>query len=83
MKGAREKAFADAKTKAQQLASIGGVTLGRPVMITDNAVSYQPMPYYNMKNAAVGAADTAVSTAPLSPGQSDVTIDINVVFQIK
>lgn len=82
MKGAREKAFADAKAKAEQLASIGGVTLGRPVMITDSAVSYQPMPFYNMKTAGA-VADTAVSTAPLSPGQSDVTIDVNVVFEIK
>lgn len=83
MKGAREKAFADAKAKAQQLASIGGVTLGKPVMISDNAVvSYQPIPYYNMKTAGA-VADSAVSNAPLSPGQSDVTMNVNVVFEIK
>ena len=82
MKGAREKAFADAKAKAEQLASIGGVTLGKPVMITDNAVSYQPMPFYNMKTAGA-VADSSVSNAPLSPGQSDVTMDVNVVFEIK
>ena len=82
MKGAREKAFADAKAKAGQLATVGGVTLGKPVMITDNAVSYQPIPYYAMKTAGA-VADSAVSNAPLSPGQSDVTMNVNVVFEIK
>ncbi len=84
---ARQKAFDDAQTKAQQLAKVGGVTLGRPVMITDNSAQYTPIPYYRnaMMNAkvAVGAADIATSSAPLSAGQSDVTVDINVVFEIK
>jgi uncharacterized protein YggE len=43
---ARQKAFDDAQTKAQQLAKVGGVTLGKPVMITDNSMQYTPIPYY-------------------------------------
>ena len=42
MKQARDMAMADAKAKAQQLASDGGVTLGKPTYISDN--SYVPTP---------------------------------------
>jgi len=87
MLAAREKAFADAKAKAEQLAKIGGVTLGRPVMITDTSSQYTPTPYpyYGLANAkGMNTADAGVaSTAPLSQGQNEVTVDISVVFEIK
>ena len=81
MKWAREKAFADAKAKAEQLAKISGVSLGKPVMITDNATQYTPIPYY-AKAMVAGAADTN-SAAPLSPGQSEVSLSVSVVYEIK
>ncbi len=82
--GAREKAFADAKTKAEQLAKAGGVSLGKPVMITDNNVSYNPGPIYYAKNEMAGAtADTATSNTALSAGQTEVTINVNVMYEIK
>jgi len=81
--GAREKAFTDAKAKAEQLAKAGGVTLGKPVMITDNNVSYSPRPLYYAKNEAMWAtADTATSNA-LSAGETEVTINVNVMYEIK
>jgi uncharacterized protein YggE len=82
---ARQKAFDDAQIKAQQLAKVGGVTLGKPIMITDNAIQYTPIPYYRnaMESKGAIAADVATSVAPLSPGQSDVSVNINVVFEIK
>lgn len=86
MESARANAFADAKAKAAQLAKVGEVTLGKPVMITDNSVQYMPTPYYRnameMKGAGV-SADSATSSVPLSPGQSEVSISINVVYEIK
>jgi uncharacterized protein YggE len=61
--------------------------LGKPVMITDNSMQYTPIPYYrNMAMDVKGwgiAPGVAQSTPSLSPGQSDVTVDINVVFEIK
>ncbi len=82
--GAREKALADAKAKAEQLAKASGVTLGKPVMITDNSYS-NPSPIYYAKNEAMGAtaSDAAVSTPSLSPGETEVTINVNVMYQIK
>jgi uncharacterized protein len=80
---AREKAFADAQAKAEQLAKASGVTLGKPVMITDNSYA-NPSPIYYAKNEmAMGAtADTAVSNS-LSPGETEVVINVNVMYQIK
>ena len=56
---AREKAFADAKEKAEQLAKAGGVTLGKPVMITDNGYANVPGPIYYAKG--METANVAVS----------------------
>jgi len=80
---AREKAFADAQAKAEQLAKASGVTLGKPVMITDNSYSNpSPIYYADSGKAMWGAADVAVSNA-LSPGETEVTINVNVMYQIK
>jgi hypothetical protein len=80
--GAREEALTDAKAKAEQLAKASGVTLGKPVMITDNSYS-NPMPIYYAKDQAMWmGAETAVSNA-LSPGETEVTINVNVMYQIK
>lgn len=81
--GAREKAFADAKTKAGQLAKAGGVKLGKPVMISDNNISYTPGPIYYAKEAMWAIADTSASSNSLSPWETEVTINVNVVYEIK
>ena len=81
---AREKALTDAKNKAEQLAKASGVSLGKPVMITDNSYSNVPGPIYYAKgfgNAEI-AQDCATSNA-LSPGETEVTINVNVMYEIK
>lgn len=82
---AREKAFENAKTKAADLAKFWGVTLWTPVMITDSDIDYSPMPMYNYAKAesAAGmwAADSASSS--VSPWQTEITIRLNVVYEIK
>lgn len=82
---AREKAFADAKAKAEQLAKASGVTLGKPVMITDNSYANPTYPMYYAKEQSMGmwaTADVAVSNS-LSPGETEVVINVNVMYQIK
>lgn len=84
MQGAREKAFTDAKAKAAQLAKAWGVTLGKPVMISDNNISYTPGPiYYAKAEAAVGMGDSAASVPGYSAGETEVTVNISVVYEIK
>lgn len=80
---ARQKAFDDAKAKAEQLATMWWVTLGKPVMITDNWVSYAPGPVMYAKSAMAVGGETAPATPSLSPGQSEVNMTITVVYEIK
>jgi len=83
MGDAREKALNDAKTKAEQLAKFSWMTLGKPVMITNNEINYNPTPMYAMAESAKWAWDTTMNTADLSPGQTEVTVTVNVSYEIK
>lgn len=53
-------------------------------MITDNSYSNVPGPIYYAKGMgeSVAAQDTAVSNT-LSPGETEVTINVNVMYEIK
>jgi uncharacterized protein YggE len=73
---ARARAWDDAKAKAEQLASLSGVTLGAPTSITES-VSSQPPVYY----ASDMAGGTAAST-PIEPGSQTITVVLNVQFSI-
>jgi uncharacterized protein YggE len=79
MKQARDLAMADAKAKAQQLASDGGVTLGKPTYISDN--SYVPTPPMYAVPAAKDAAAGSVAT-PISSGEMDITVNVQVTYAI-
>ncbi len=67
----------DAKAKATQLASLAGVTLGKPTYIAEN--SSTPIPY----SAAVPSIAAALPTTPISPGQTDITLNIQVAYAIQ
>jgi uncharacterized protein len=73
---ARELAMNDAKAKAQQLASLGGVTLGKPVYITDS--SYTP----SSVNYAKDSAGMTTPSTQISAGSSDITISVQVSYSI-
>ena len=73
---ARELAFGDAQSKAQQLASLAGATLG-PVKYASEYGGYGGEPYYDRGVAAEAAP---MGGAPLSGGQLAVTVTVDVVF---
>ena len=75
---AREKAMADAADKAKQLASLSGVKLGKPTYIAENStpVIQPPSPVY-----AKTAADSAGTQ--ISPGQLEITVDVQVTYAIR
>ena len=75
---AREKAMADAKTKAEQLASLGGVSLGAPVTIVESQTWSEGL---KTGVAGQGAADS-VST-PIETGTNTVTVDVSVRWALK
>jgi len=75
-KQAREKAMADAKATAQQLASLSEVGLGKPIYISES--SQVPIIYRSLP--MVKAADA--SSTPISAGELDVMVTVNIVYAI-
>jgi uncharacterized protein len=74
---ARDKAMADAGTKAEQYAKAAGRSLGQVVSVTEN-VSEPPPVDYSMRPAA-GAAD-ALKSVPIQPGSQHVGVHVTVVY---
>jgi len=77
---AREKAMTAAKGKAQELANLAGLTLGKPTYINESA---QYTPYYGYANYSVRvpAADMASGTS-ISPGETEVTLTVEVTYSV-
>jgi len=74
---ARQLAMNDAADKASQLAKLAGVTLGKATYISES--SSGPV-YPIMFN---GAAVTSSATTPINPGQTDITINVQVAYAIQ
>jgi len=73
---AREKAMADAKAKAEQLARLSGVTLGKPTYISESSYFPSPAPI------RLGDKEASSVETPISPGETDITISVQVVYAI-
>lgn len=76
---ARAKAVADAKAKAEQLAGLAGVSLGKPIYISEN--SYSPVIY---RGAEMAASDSSMPapTTPITPGETTITANVQIVYSI-
>lgn len=78
---ARNKAIADAKTKADALAKQLGVSLVRVTSFNENSGGVRPMAY---SLASQGVAKDAAPTAPdISVGQNNVTDDVTITYEIR
>lgn len=75
---ARKAAMADARTKAEQLAKLGGVSLGKPRSIAETQGA---TPVYPAGIPGV-ARDSAGST-PVETGTNTVTVDVTVRWAIE
>ncbi|NUM44420.1 MAG: SIMPL domain-containing protein [Anaerolineales bacterium] len=75
---AREKAVADARTQAEELAELAEVELGD----IQNISMYggTPTPYYG---GAVREAVEAAASVPITPGQFVITVDVSILFEIQ
>lgn len=77
---AREKAYQDAKAKAQQYAKLAGVNLGRAMQINEGSgTSPAPVPY---ADGAFMMKSSAPST-PVQAGEQEVVVSVDVVFGIE
>ncbi len=76
---ARERAIEDARTKAEDLARLTGVTIGQVVSI--NEYSYAPYPMPMAERAAMDSAAGAVAP-PINPGESTISVQVEVSWAI-
>ena len=75
---ARDKAIDDAMTKAKQIAKVAEVKLGKPIYISEGATYDPPMrDAYKMEAVASG-----VSATPISPGELEFYLTIQMVYEI-
>ena len=77
-KEAREKAVADAEEKARQLAALAGVNLGKPIYITEST----GVPPIYMERDFIQAAAPAKAPPPISPGQLEVSLIVQITYAI-
>ncbi|RKU35311.1 hypothetical protein C6496_17025, partial [Candidatus Poribacteria bacterium] len=77
---ARIAAMQDAQAKAQTLATEGGVTLGKPISISESEDYYPPGP---VSLEFAFAADAAAVETPIQSGQLQITVRVNVTYEIK
>jgi len=76
----RELAVKDAKNKAEQMASLTGVTLGKATYMSEGAVS-TPIPYA-VPTLRQDTASSGVATS-ISPGQTDITLNVQINYAIQ
>jgi uncharacterized protein YggE len=74
---ARKKAVADAIAKAKVLAGAAGVSVGRVLEITDQAVAPSPMPI------SAKGFDMARASVPVQAGENAYNVQVNVTFELK
>jgi uncharacterized protein YggE len=75
---ARELALLDAKAKAEQIARVTGVSLGSVSFVSDSSSNVVRIiaPSFDVK------AGAAAST-PILPGNTDLTVSVQVIYNIK
>ncbi len=78
---ARQKAVADAKAKAENMARLSGVGLGKPTYISENISMPSPIYYARGATAEAVPAPAPVET-PISAGEMEVAVTVQVAYAI-
>ncbi len=76
--GARKKAVADARAKAELYAAAAGVSVGQVIQISES-VSATPM-FVEYRMAAAAPADAGV---PIAAGQNTISANITVTYELR
>ena len=79
VRDARDAAWADARSKAEQLAELAGLTLGPATSISESFSPPAPVQRYQ---AGLAMAESAGAVTPMHPGELEVSVNIEVTFQI-
>jgi hypothetical protein len=78
---AREQAMQDARERAEQLASLAGVTLGQVRSISESSAPPSILRQAGFALAEFAAAPAAAT--PLSPGEAEVSLTVFVVYEVE
>jgi hypothetical protein len=77
---AREEAVTNAQAKAEELATLAGVSLGKPTYITESISTPYPEPYYDR---GLGYEMEAVPATEISPGELEVVVTVHMTYAIE
>lgn len=80
LRQARELAMKEARDKAEQLAKLSNVSVGKPVSIQDGGVRG---PVYQGGTMATSMPKDAAMNTAVEPGQTTLTVNLNIVFAIE
>jgi len=75
---AREKAMDEAKDKARHLAQLGGVSLGKPTYISEG-MQVPPI----TRDVVYMEVEEAMPATPISPGEMEIILSVQVVYAIR
>jgi uncharacterized protein YggE len=75
---AREMAMADAKDKANRLAELADVTLDKPIFISESSWT----PPITRDVMAMAEAPTPAPATPITPGEMEISLNVQVVYAI-
>lgn len=76
---ARKEAISNAKKKAQMIASVSGITLGRIINVSEAGTSLpRPLPMFEASQALKTADSTQIE-----PGQSTITSSVTLSYEIR
>ncbi|MCX6721367.1 MAG: SIMPL domain-containing protein [Candidatus Staskawiczbacteria bacterium] len=79
---ARAQAIKQAKTNAQNLAKTSGINLGKIINVYENYI--YPMAYANSAKLEAGTGAAEPVPAPtIQPGQQEISVTINLTYQVK
>ena len=79
---ARSLAVKDAAAKAQTLAEASGVTLGKPITITENTYFENPPVPYDFAEEAADDGASKTST-PIIPGELTITVNVSLIYEFE
>ena len=77
---ARQMAMADAQAKAEHLAKVGGVGLGKPTYISESI--YMPSPIYPRAMVEEAMPAPAAPPTPITPGEMEISLTVQVAYAI-
>jgi uncharacterized protein YggE len=77
---ARADAMKQAQARADQLAKLGGISIGKAISISEGT---PPNPILAAPAAIVAAPRTGDTSTPIESGQLEVTVTVNVLYKIE